>query len=175
MDPDSRTRKIPVLKPSFLKFTFSVMYDCTQQKSVPSPKVKRVPKLWIGSSTNNYKQIYKSQGLFAIYIFWKLLRNNITWKFPTSVIPKQAVENANRQTMFSHGFCNVFLSWRYRKTAMMNPKTDRKLNCTKLLYVINILIPFAIPINAARFMISLKMQLAGGELPAILKSIYFNI
>lgn len=44
------TRGIPALRPSFLILTLSVNAAWIQQVSVPNPKVKDVPTLWISSS-----------------------------------------------------------------------------------------------------------------------------
>lgn len=50
MTADKMTRGIPALRPSFLILTLSVNAAWIQQVSVPNPKVRDVPTLWISSS-----------------------------------------------------------------------------------------------------------------------------
>lgn len=50
MTADKMTLGIPALRPSFLILTLSVSAAWIQQVSVPNPKVRDVPTLWISSS-----------------------------------------------------------------------------------------------------------------------------
>lgn len=65
--PDSRKRTILIFLPSFLRFTLRVITDCTQQNSVPSPKVMKVPRLWMFNWLNNYKQNTNEVSLFLVH------------------------------------------------------------------------------------------------------------
>lgn len=60
--PDNRKRGIPARLPSFLRLTFRVMKDWTQQNSVPRPKVMDVPILCSSSSLDSLinKYVHKT-------------------------------------------------------------------------------------------------------------------
>ncbi|KAG7274058.1 hypothetical protein CRUP_030780 [Coryphaenoides rupestris] len=83
---DSVKRTTPTRRPSFLRLSLKVMKDCSQQNTVPTPKASLVPAWYVG--------------------------RDCTWKLPTSVIPKQAMENVARLAMFSQGLHSLGFSWR---------------------------------------------------------------
>ena len=56
MAADSTKRTMPKHLPSFLRLSLRVVMDCSQQNTVPRPKVRLVPALWTSSSLDHWNQ-----------------------------------------------------------------------------------------------------------------------
>lgn len=77
--PDSRKRGMPALRPSFLRLTFRVMTDCTQQNNVPRPNVMDVPMLWSSSSFDSWtRHITDRHGSYLFHFITVSLLHTLT-------------------------------------------------------------------------------------------------